>query len=378
MFEPACVRSSRRRVGSGVRRMRLAIALAALAAAASARANTVTEQVIVSSTQATAANPRSTVFTNLLNSGFDVGEDWTISAGASLTLPGQTPAASQAQFGESGSAVTLFTAGADWSVTDQLALGATLDFSPQSTQFAGTPVPLRANRTDGTGEAQVRSQTSQLSGGLDVSWDSFGNSDLEWSFIGGIGFSHYDIDQGFARGKTDTGGALSAQQVQKGITDYCAFHPKRCSTSLLAVVNGVPTPLDFGRFSAGATGTLYRDTDISVFGDWYQYAQDPSKIGFFSLASLGRGPGLPIAPVRYQLRPEVEHRIGSLSARLWLEAGEYVAQTGDSTVGIGARIQYRFTKAFRAWLTLSGQRDVDADHQITRSGSVAGGIGLRW
>src|SRR5207245_3179508 len=134
---------------------------------------------------------RATVFTDMLNSSFDVGDDWSVSAGASLTLQGQTPAASNAQFGESGSAVTLFSAGADWSATDQVTISATLDFSPRSTQFAGTPVALRqANRKDVTGDAEVRSQTSQISGGLDVSWDSLGKSDLEWSLSGGSAFAH--------------------------------------------------------------------------------------------------------------------------------------------------------------------------------------------
>src|SRR2546426_5238154 len=70
--------------------------------------------------------------------------------------------------------------------------------------------------------------------------------------------------------------------------------------------------------------------------------------------------------------------MGDFSARLWVEAGEYVAGTGDSTAGIGTRFQYRFTKAFRAWLTLAGQRDVDSGGHVTRSGSVAAGARLRW
>ena len=60
------------------------------------------------------------------------------------------------------------------------------------------------------------------------------------------------------------------------------------------------------------------------------------------------------------------------------EAGEYFAGTGGNTAGIGTRFQYRFTKAFRAWLTLGGQRDVDSGGHVTRSGSVAAGAGFRW
>src|SRR5438876_444698 len=252
--------------------MRLAAALIVAALSAPVRADSVTNQVIVSSTQATEANPRATVFTDMLNSSIDIGDDWSVSAGASLTLQGQTPAASRGQFGESGSAVTLFSAGADWSATDQVTISATVDVSPQSTQLAGTPVTLR------------QANGNELSG----------------------------------------------------------------------------------------------DADVSLLADGYLYDEDPAKIGYFGLAALGRGPGLPIAPLQYRIRPEVQHRMGDFSARLWVEAGEYVPGTGDSTAGIGTRLQYRFTKAFRAWLTLAGQRDVDSGGHVTRSGSVAAGAGLRW
>ena len=362
-------------------RMRLAVALLVPAIAASVRADSVTNQVIVSATQATEANPRSTVFTDMLNSSFDIGDAWTVSAGASITLEGETPAASRAQFGQSGSAVTLFSAGVDWSATNEVNIGASLDVSPRSTQFAGTPVTLRqANGNELGGDAQVRSQTSQITGGIDISWDSPGKSDLEWSFNGGIAFSHYGIEQSVSHVRTETGSTLTAQQLRQQTVAYCNAHPKirNCGQNLLAALDAVPTPLDYERFSAGATATLYRDTDVSLLGDWYLYDEDPAKIGYFGLAALGRGPGLPIAPLQYQIRPEVQHRMGDFSARLWVEAGEYVAGTGESTAGIGGRFQYRFTKSFRAWLTLSGQRDVDSGGHVTRSGSVAAGAGYRW
>ena len=167
MFGPASARSAGRAVHPCVPApMRLCAALIVTAVAASARADSVSNLVVVSSTQATESNPRSTVFTDMLNGSFDVVDDWTLSAGASVTLQGETPAAENAHFGESGSAVTLFSAGADWSATDQLTIGLTFDVSPTSTQFAGTPVTL-ANGSGG--EAQVRSRTSQFAGAIEIS-----------------------------------------------------------------------------------------------------------------------------------------------------------------------------------------------------------------
>src|SRR3989442_12046783 len=116
--------------------MRLAAVSIVAALAASARADSVTNQVIVSSTQATEANPRATVFTDMLNSSFDVGDDWSVNGGASLTLQGQTPAGSRGEFGESGSAATLFSAGVGWAATAQATISATGAVSPPSTHFA--------------------------------------------------------------------------------------------------------------------------------------------------------------------------------------------------------------------------------------------------
>ena len=360
--------------------MRRAIALSILAVAAAARADSVTNQILVSSTHATEANPRSSVFTDFLNASFNAGEDWTLSAGASLTLQGKTPAATRSQFGESSSAVTFFTVAADWSVTDSFTVGASVDLSPKSTQFAGTTIHVVLPQPIGraTADAQVRSETSQVDAGVDVSWDSLGRSDLEWSFTGGLHVSHYDINQSIPRARAN-GTALTQAQIEQGTTNYCASNPQLATycRELLGTVSGIPTPLDFERLSAGATATLYGDTDVSLFGDVYLYNQDPTG-SFFGLAAAGRGPGLPIAPLRFLLRPEVLHRFGDFSARLWLEGGEYVSGTGGTTAGVGLRLQYRFTKAWRAWLTLSGQRDVDAANNITRSGSLAAGAGYRW
>ncbi|MGZ6123795.1 MAG: hypothetical protein ACXWLR_02490 [Myxococcales bacterium] len=356
--------------------IRLAAALAILGVAAGARANSVSNEVFVNGAQTTDANPRSTVFTDALNANFDLGTDWTVSGGLSLTLEGATQAATRAQFGESGSAILLFTGGLDWSATENLTLGATLAGSPASTQFVGTPITLG---TVLTADAQVRSRTSQLSGGIDASWDTLGLSDLEWSFDLGIDLSHYDIDQSIPRVRTASG-TLTSQQLEQRVNAYCGSNPQipNCGRNLLDALKGTPVTLDFARLSAGATATLFRDTDVAMLGDWYVYVQDPAQVGYFGLASLGQGAGLPIAPLRYLVRPEILHRFGDFSAKLWLQAGEYAAGTGQNTAAVGLKLQYRFTKAFRAWITGSGQRDVDAGQNVTRSGTVSLGAGYRW
>jgi len=321
--------------------MTSAAALAVLAFAVPVRAHGVSDELIVSSTDTSASNPRGAVFTNSLNASFDLGDDWTLSAGLNLTLPG---AATRAGFGDSSGAIALFTGGLDWFATDHLTLGATLDVAPPSTQFVGTTLTVLGRDVD----AELRSRTSQLSFGLDASWDTLGLSDLEWSFDLGLTGSHYTVDQGITR-------------------------PAQLSQSLQASGS-----LDFLRLSPGVTATLFADTDVSVLADWYLYEQDPTAFGNLGIAFVGQGAGLPIAPLRYLVRPEVLHRFGAFSAKVWAQAGQYVSGTGGTTLGLGTKLQYRFSKSFRLWLTLSGQRDVDVQNDVTFLRSASIGAAYRW
>src|SRR5439155_173535 len=163
-------------------------------------------EAVVNTVQPTAANPRSSSFTDSLNGSIDLSNEWTLNLGGSLTMQGRTPASQRGQFPESASVVTVLSAGADWNVNENLAVG---------TELQVTPVPL-----------------------------------------------------------------------------------------------------DSERFSANVSATLFTDTDVTLSGDYYVYQQNPAQVGFFTLVAAGRGAGVPIAPLRYEVRPEVVHRFGDLSARL--------------------------------------------------------------
>src|SRR5947209_14530875 len=120
--------------------MRLRPFLTLLAAATAATASSVRDEAVVNTVQPTAANPRSSSFTDSLGGSIDLSNEWTLNLGGSLTMQGRTPASQRGQFPESGSVVTVLTAGADWNVNENLAFGTELHLSPRSTQYAGTPV----------------------------------------------------------------------------------------------------------------------------------------------------------------------------------------------------------------------------------------------
>jgi len=361
--------------------MRRQLIVITLAAASAANAGSVREDAVVNTTRPTAANPRSGSFTDSLNGTIGLSSDWTLNLGGSLTLQGMTPASQRGQFGDSGSAVALFTAGADWSVSENLTLETTLQVSPRSTQFAGTTMTLRqANGTETSADALVRSQTSQTGAAFNVSRDSGGDSALEWSYGAGVDYSRYDINQTVPEVRLANGSTIASTTLRQDTVAYCQAHPtiRNCGQALLTALRATPVTLDSERLSANVTATVFTDTDLTLSGDYYVYQENPAQVGFFTLAAAGRTAGVPIAPLRYQVRPEVSERLGDFSAKIWVQAGEYMPGTGQSTAGAGLKLQYKFTKAFRSWVEGSAQRDVDQSDQITRSTSFAAGAAYRW
>jgi hypothetical protein len=361
--------------------MRLRLSFFLLIAAAAASANTVREEAAVNTVKPTAVNPQSGSFTDSLTGTIDLSSEWTLNVGGSLTLQGPTPALQRGQFAESGSAVTFFTAGADWLVNENLTLGAEVQVSPRSTQYAGATMTLRQpSGTEIAADALVRSQTSQASAAVNLSWDSPGDSAVEWSYGASVDFTHYDVDQNIPAVRLADGTTIASSTLRQDTTAYCQAHPalRNCGQAVLAALRATPVPLDSERLSGGVTATLFRDTDVTLSGDYYLYEEDPGRIGFFSLAAAGRTAGVPIAPLRFLVRPELVQRVGGFSAKLWVQAGEYMPGTGQSTAGAGLKVQYKFTREFRGWVTVSGQRDVDENDEISRCASVAGGAAYRW
>ena len=72
--------------------MRFVALMSALLVAGAARASSVRDEITVGGAQSTAQNPRAGNVSNLFGAAGDVGEDWTVSATAQITVEESTPA----------------------------------------------------------------------------------------------------------------------------------------------------------------------------------------------------------------------------------------------------------------------------------------------
>jgi hypothetical protein len=256
----------------------------------------------------------------------------------------------------------MFSAGLDWEVSENWSAGLDFDFSPRSTQEVGSDITVPAATGQVLrGQALIQSRTSQFDGGFDLSYDTAGESNLEWVFNAGLSGTHLATDQSITRAHV---GTLSFAQLKAA----CAAQPTRKVCQALGTQTAVT--LDSEKFSLAATATVYRDTDLTLSGDLHHYEQDPKSVLYPSLAAAQLGMGVPIAPLQYLVRAEVLHRFGDFHAKLWVQGGVYEPGTGQNTKGIGIKLQYKFTRSFKMWLTASGQSDLAEPDPNTAAQSI--------
>jgi hypothetical protein len=349
---------------------------ASCAAFAAAGASSITDEIIGNSTQSSPSNPRAGSIGDSLHANLDVAPHWSMSAGAMLSFEGDADG-TRTEFGNSSSTISQFTLGADYHPGENWSFGLSLNGSPKSTIFAGTSFTgPNAKGVEVPVDALIQSQTSELSATLDIGYDTAGESDLEWSFGLASTFTHLDTNQSVTEAHFNNTAAVVGPAEIKAA---CERNGPRCVKGLLTALDETPDSLDSEHFSGNATATIERDTDVTLTLDWYHYDQDPAEIGFFSLVEAGHaGLGVPIAPLHYLVKPELQHRYGAFSIRFWVQAGRYAQGTGQTTAGLGAKAQYKFSSAWRMWLTVTGQNDVDEAGESTRSGGLALGAGYRW
>ena len=345
------------------------------------RRGEISDELVLGTAQATPQNPRQSQIADALRGSVFLSDSFTLNAGLNLTFEGGSPPPSGSPFNASyGGTVAFMTVGLDFDPGEHFSFGGHFDLSPQSEQFSSTPVSYRPTPTAAfeTVDALLRTRSGSIGGGLSFGYDTAGDSDFESAFTSSVNVSDLSSDQRITQVEGRNGKPASANDLRT----FCQQNPAKCSRSLRSVLRESNFTLAQVRLNGSFTETIFVDTDLTLSGDYYLYSDDPTQLGFFSVATAGRtnilgGGGVPIAPMLWAVRPEVTHRFGrAFSARLWVQAGRYVEGGGQGTSSIGTRLQYKFTRTFRIWMTLSGQRDVDIDGNESKTGSV--GVGLAY
>lgn len=314
--------------------------------------------------------------------------DGRLSYARSRAQPG-----TETTFGASGGNLFGLSAGLSWLPRPHLSTGAGLTFSPGTLQKAGTTVLLTdANGNETQAEALLQSRNGSFGAVLSGGWDSL-DPDAEtlppvtWSVQLGVGATLLRSTQQLVAFQTQQGprtaeemkadcraaqeriAAAQSARERRRIKAQLTAAEQRVAASCSRLEKLLSPQVDtLGQLPLTATGvvTLFDDTDLVLQGTLFVYAGDPLAAGFFSAAALGKqsaasfGSGMPIAPERWALRPEVAHRFwGSrIQASLAYERGSYLEDLGHAdSLFLDAR--WKVTPHWRIQAGGSATRDVD-------------------
>ena len=323
------------------------------------------------------SNPAGPSYSNNLLGIINLTDNWSLNLGFLFSLEEGAPPPPGSSYPDSGGHVSLFTVGAGWDSNNHWSFDLLADGSPESTTISGST--LVVNSTPDA--ARLSSTSSNLEVQLGAGYDTNGESAAEWSFLGSVTGGHLVTDQRITAVEVGRSSLTPAQ-----LQSYCDAHPLKCPRALRNALHNAnqngDSNLDSLKINLGATLTLFDDTDLTLSGDYFLYAEDPAQAGYFNVATAGRsiggGGGVPIAPLLFDGKLEVAHRFGALSIKLWASAGEYAVDADGITYSGGAKVQYKITRAWRVWVTGSLQHDVDDAGNDTVTWGVTAGVGFRF
>src|SRR5262249_29177160 len=263
--------------------------------------------------------------------------------------------------------------GLDYEASEHVMLGVEADYSPTSTQFADAPITFDTTQAD----AQIRSRTSLYGATIQFGYQTAGESDWETSVDPSLAWTHYSSLQQVTALATQSG-SVSTQQI---LTACARYNDRlRGCREFQSAARQEQASVNELRLALTITETVADDNDFTLGGAYYVYDQDPTKVGYFTLVTVGRiamGSGVPLAPLRFTVKPEYLRPFGPFSLDAWYQYGNYVDDQGTTQL-IGLKARYKFSKVVSAYLVGTGQRDVDVQGAATNSGTVALGLKFRF
>jgi hypothetical protein len=337
-------------------------------------AHSISDELGAGTSQSGPRNPRTGFVYDRLSGVASASEKVDLRFDFVLTHDQATKPRHGARFGDTGGNILAGSFGIDWNPTDNLSFGAQLDFSPKSTQASDTPLTFDNGPATANGDGLLRSTTSSVGFGLIGGYETAGSTNFETALNASISMVHFSA----AEDLTAVEGA-SGPVDRQNVMSYCRRTPNAPGCrQLLPLFQVQSAQLNQFKVSVLASETVMVNTDLTFGGAYYFYDHDPSQLGFFNIVSLGRasfGNGVPLAPLRFTLRPGVGHRFGPLLLDLSYQYARYVPGDGYGN-GLALKLQYKFSKSFKAWIVANGQDDRDDQGNSTKSSGVA--LGLRY
>jgi hypothetical protein len=271
--------------------------------------------------------------------------------------------------------VLLANASAEYTIDTHWTVRGAAGYSPESQTFATQTVEMLGGAT---GDAALRASSSSMSLGASVGYETGGDSDRELSAGLSATATYFSSQQEITSVRDDTGQMFGLPAMRMA----CATGA--CSEELAGAL--WPQWAQLGQYAidGNVSETIDHDTDLSLDAAYYLYDRDPQKLGYFALATVGRGTlgnATGVAPTEYTITPSVAERWGNLAATASLAYGGYMEDQGYE-IGANLRVQYKLKldrdRRVKMYGKLGSSWHVNPANELAQSGSLALGVQYSW
>jgi len=347
----------------------LAIAVARVPAA---HANVAAEEISTGASVSAATTPSLSWIANRISGTWDATSQWQVRVALDATRV-------MAPEGEESNTIFNASATAELAIDSHWTTSLTAGGSPTSTTHSSaTILDDTLPGEQGEAVAQLAARSAVMSLGASLEYDTAGTDDHETSGSLSVGVTHFQSIQAITSIIDPDGQMLTPRQV----SDHCAARP--CSDELRSALSPKDTQLAQLAIGASVLHTVEGTGDLGLSASYYMYDADPTQLGYYSLATLGRGNlgnGVSLAPLRYTVTPMIGERWGALSGTLAVTYGLYVRDVSYE-VTTNLRVQYKLklegAARLKLYSSLTGSRGADQDGNTTTSMSLALGAKYSW
>jgi hypothetical protein len=347
-----------------------------------------------SGTQPTADNPRSGEFSSSVAGSIEPSEQWSIDLSAGYRYEGPTAASGSSAFGQSGGNVFALSAGPTWTPNDHWTADLSGSYSPQSTTLADTTLTLQTGRQSVDADAQLKSVTRTWGLAVSGDYDTAGDSAFEHSGHLSFGVTGTTTQQSI--------NALDAKGRMIDLTSlesaYCTGSKAQSQTCkhVAALTRDEATTIHQFELGGAYALTLYEKTEVRLEGSYFLYDQDPTQVGYYSLATAGRaatpaegrgstrgggeldfGGGMPLAPLLFSTTLGASHTFGDdhpLRVALNFGYGSYVANEGLD-LSLALKVSLKLNAHWKLTLSAGGSESVLNDSGASTA-SLSGNASL--
>lgn len=341
--------------------------------AQSAHADAAAAELSAGATVSAPTTPSLSWIANRLAGTWDATSRWQLRAALDATR-------TMAPEGEESNTIFNASASAELAIDSHWTASLTAGGSPASTTHSSATILDDTLPGDqGEADAQLAARSAVVSLAASVEYDTAGSSDHETIGSLTVGATHFRSIQAITSIIDPDGQMLTPRDVE----DHCAYYYP-CSSELVSALSPKETQLTQLVLGAGVMHTIEGTGTLGLSASYYLYDADPTQLGYYALATLGRGnlgTGVSVAPLRYTVTPTISEQWGPLSGTLSATYGIYVRDVSyDLTTSL--RLQYKLKLEGEARLklysSLAGSRGADPDGNTTTSMALALGAQYSW